>query len=60
MVKYGEYRTKNNNNKEQAAKKDMLNKECSDGRIWKMSNKRNKIDKEQIVEKDTLRERFSL
>lgn len=38
----------------------MLNKECRNDRIWKMSNKRNKIDKKQVVEKDTLRERFSL
>lgn len=60
MVKYGEYRTKNKNDKKQVAKKDMLNKECRDGRICKMSNKRNKIDKEQMVEKYTLRERFSL
>lgn len=58
-MKYGEYRTKNNTDKEQAAK-DTLNKECRGGRIWKMSNKRNKIDKEQVVKKDTLRERFSL
>lgn len=59
-MKYGEYRTKNKSDKEQAAKKDMLNKECRDGRVWKTSNKRNKTDKEQVVEKDTLRERFSL
>lgn len=38
----------------------MLNKEYRDGRIWKMSNERNKIDKEQVVEKDTLREGFTL
>lgn len=38
----------------------MLNKEYRDGRIRKMSNERNKIDKEQVVEKDTLREGFTL